>query len=118
MIDVEPKYEGWLNGPGMLLCCPICAATWVGASLLGLMALSYEVGYFTTLALSIGGAARLVIRAVELLEWQGRYAQERTAQLNRRNEQEEDEKDLVPFYNKSRKTPAWVVPDDERREED
>lgn len=117
MIEVEPKYEGWLNGPGMLLCCPICAGTWVGASLLGLMALNYQLGYYSVLALSIGGATRLVIRAVELLEWQGRYAQELTAQLNRRNEQEEEEKALVPFYKKDSKTPAWVVRD-ERPPED
>lgn len=98
MIEIEPKYEGWLNGPGILLCCPICAGTWVGAALLGLLALDYNLGYYTIIALSVGGAARLVIRLAELLEWQARFAQERTAELNRKNARMEAEKLEQPFY--------------------
>jgi hypothetical protein len=25
MVEIEPKYDGWLKSPGVLLCCPICA---------------------------------------------------------------------------------------------
>lgn len=89
MIEVEPRYEGWLKSPGILLCCPICAGTWVGAALLGLMALDFTLGYYTVIALATGGAVRVILRLAELLEWQSRYAQERVAQLNRRNEVED-----------------------------
>jgi hypothetical protein len=98
MIEIEPKYEGWLNSPGVLLCCPICAGTWVGVALLGLLALNYQLGYYTVLALAVGGAARLVIRLSEFVEWQARYAQERTAQWNRINARQEAEKSLQPIY--------------------
>jgi hypothetical protein len=111
MVEIEPKYEGWLKSPGILLCCPICAATWVGVGLLGLMAVDFTVGYFTVLALATGGAARVVIRLSEMLEWQSRYAQERTAQLNRRNAIEDaaHRGQTLPISNG--KT-IWVVQDD------
>jgi hypothetical protein len=118
MIEVEPRYEGWLKSPGVLLCCPICAATWVGAGLLGLMAINYNVGYYTVLALSIGGAARVVIRLAEMLEWQSRYAQERTAQLNRHNALEEAARHEEPSYHISNGKTVWVVKDDEPLKEE
>jgi hypothetical protein len=98
MIEIEPKYEGWLNSPGALICCPVCAGTWVGVGLLALLAINYSLGYYAILALSVGGAGRIVVRLAELIEWQARYAQERTAALNRKNAREEAEKDLQPFY--------------------
>lgn len=97
MIEIEPKYEGWLKSPGVLICCPICAGTWVGAALLGLMAVNYSLGYYTVMALSIGGAARVIIRFSELLEWQSRYAQEKTAELNRKNALEEAQKEYQMY---------------------
>lgn len=112
MVEIEPRYEGWLNGLGQLICCPICVGTWVGAGLLGLMALNYELGYYTILALSIGGAARLVLRLVELLEWQARYAQEKTVGLNRRNEQEEAAEDLEPYFKSRPRQASWAVKDE------
>ncbi len=98
MIEIEPKYKGWLNSPGVLLCCPICAGTWVGAALLGLLAVDYSLGYYTIVALSAGGALRIVVRLAEMLEWQSRYAQEKTAELNRKNAIEEASLTEEPYY--------------------
>ncbi len=119
MIEIEPKYEGWLKSPGVLICCPICAGTWVGAALLGLLAIDYSLGYYTIMALSIGGAARVVVRLSELLEWQSRYAQEKTAQLNRKNALEEAQKEY-PVYNPASNNNevltnhgVWVVKEEE-----
>jgi hypothetical protein len=112
MVEIEPKYEGWLNGVGVLFCCPICAATWVGAGLLGLMAIDYTLGYYTILALSAGGAARLVIRLTEMLEWQARAAQERTAVLNRKNAMEESQRDVIQVGN------GWFIRSEEEVKEE
>jgi hypothetical protein len=117
MIEIEPKYEGWLKSPGVLLCCPICAATWVGAGLLGLLAINYNLGYYTILALATGGAARIVIRLAELVEWQARYAQERTAELNRRNALEEAARQTQPYFQPSKGKAYWVVQDEEVEED-
>jgi hypothetical protein len=107
MIEIEPKYEGWLNSVGVLMCCPICAATWVGAGLLGLMAIDYTIGYYTVLALATGGAARVIIRLSEVLEWQARAAQERTAELNRKNVMEEAQKGAIQLGN------GWFIRSEE-----
>jgi hypothetical protein len=115
MVEIEPKYKGWLESPGVLLCCPICAATWVGAGLLGLMVLNYSLGYYTVVALAVAGAARVVIRLAEMLEWHSRYAQERTAELNRKNAlaeaQSEHERRLS--YRVGNGKPYWFVQDEE-----
>jgi hypothetical protein len=112
MIEIEPKYEGWLNSPGVLLCCPICASTWVGASLIGLMAIDYTLGYYTILALSVGGASRVVIRMSEMIEWQARAAQERTAELNRKNAMEETQKGAIQLGN------GWYIRSEEELKEE
>ena len=116
MTEIEPKYEGWLKSPGVLLCCPICASTWVGVGLLGLMVINFNFGYYTVIALSLGGAARVVTRFSELLEWQSRYAQERTAGLNRVNAQEEAMKNGHSSYELSNGKSYWVVQDKEVEE--
>ena len=119
MIEIEPKYDGWLKSPGVLLCCPICASTWVGAVLLGLMVVNFNLGYYTVLALSLAGAARVVTRFSELLEWQSRYAQERTAGLNRVNAQEEAMKSNKNGHSAFEHTNGknyWVVQDKEVEE--
>jgi hypothetical protein len=113
MIEIEPKYEGWLKSPGLLLCCPICAGTWVGVGLLGLMAVDFTLGYYVTLVMATAGAARVVIRLSELLEWQSRYAQERTAQLNRLNAEEEHAHHQVPSYPMSNGRAYWLVKEEE-----
>lgn len=117
MVEIEPKYDGWLKSPGVLLCCPICASTWVGAGLLGLLAVDYNVGYYTILALSLGGAARIVVRLAELLEWQARAAQEKTAELNRKNAQEEASLIHQPVSHNGNGRTYWVLKEEEVEEE-
>jgi hypothetical protein len=118
MIEIEPKYEGWLKSPGALLCCPICAATWVGAGLLGLLALDYSLGYYSIVILSAAGAGRLIIRASEMFEWQSRYAQERTAELNRKNEHEEALLNAQPFLQGDKQDQVWLLKEKEEVEEE
>lgn len=114
MIEIEPKYDGWLKSLGMLFCCPVCVGTWVGASLLALMAVDYQFGYYTTVALSIGGAARLITRLTETIEWHSHLAQERTALLNRQNAKEEAEKGQPHHAEQAdRGKSYWVIKDEE-----
>jgi hypothetical protein len=123
MVEIEPKYEGWLKSPGVSLCCPICAVTWVSAGLLGLMAIDYYLGYYTIVALSVGGATLVVIRLAELLEWHSRAAQEKTAELNRRNAIEEAQKEAALMYAKGVSfqatggKPVWVVKEEKVEDE-
>ena len=121
MTEIEPKYEGWLKSPGVLLCCPICASTWVGAGLLGLLAINYSLGYYIILALSVSGAGRVIVRFSEMLEWQSRYAQERTAELNRKNaieerRLEERRKEYQLNYTLDQREINWVVSNEEVEE--
>ncbi len=112
MIEIEPKYQGWLHSPGALLACPVCAGTWVAAGLMGLLVLNYNLGYYTILILGAGGALRIVVRLSEMLEWQSRYAQERTAELNRRNareEREETQESEALFDQVEADSAYWVV---------
>jgi hypothetical protein len=109
MTEIEPKYEGWLKSPGVLLCCPICASTWVGAGLLGLLAINYSL------------AGRVIVRFSEMLEWQSRYAQERTAELNRKNaieerRLEERRKEYQLNYTLDQREINWVVSNEEVEE--
>lgn len=113
MIEIEPKYEGWMKSVGLLLCCPICAGSWVVAGLLGLLAINYELGYYTIIALSAGGALRVVVRLSEMLEWQSRYAQERTAELNRKNAVEESLKNAQKEDVAEKDSLFWVVTEDD-----
>ncbi len=113
MTEIEPKYDGWLKSVGVLICCPICAGAWVGASLLGLMALNHDLGYYTIVALAIGGAARIVTRFSEMVEWQSRYAQERVAELNRKNAIEEALKDYAPYFQSQDSRTYRVTKDEE-----
>lgn len=112
MIEIEPKYEGWLQSPGELIACPVCAGTWVAAGLLGLMAINFNLGYYTMLVLAAGGALRIVVRLSEMLEWQSRLAQEKTAELNRSNAHEEAKdhhKDDLLFDQVEEENSYWVV---------
>jgi hypothetical protein len=113
MIEIEPKYEGWMKSVGLLLCCPICAGTWVGAALLGLLTIDYNFGYYTVIVMSAGGALRVIVRLSEMLEWQSRYAQERTAELNRRNAIEEALKNAQMGEQTGKDSLLWIVQDNE-----
>lgn len=116
MTEVVPKYEGWLKSPGVLLSCPVCAGTWVGAGLLGLMAWNYDLGYIAVATLATGGAARVMIRLAELVEWQSRYAQERVAELNRRNGREEADQHTKPYIISKSGETHWVVKEEKADE--
>ncbi len=61
---------------GELLCCPICAGTWVALVLTGLLVLIYPFGLIFSFILAASGLAELVHWYAERQEWQGRQARE------------------------------------------
>lgn len=94
--DVEPRYGGWRESPGILLSCPICAGTWVGMAVIGLMAVFPAYGRYVLYALSAGGAAMVISRLVELIENARYVMQEVNGHWNRRNIEEQREPLPIP----------------------
>jgi hypothetical protein len=71
---VEPKGEGFQNAIGQLICCPICAGTWVAALLTYLLYLfPAPTMVFLTLTAAIG-AAEVLGALTEALSWNGQAA--------------------------------------------
>ncbi len=72
----EARGEGWREAIGDLVCCPICAGTWIA----GLMVLGLSVlpGLFTVFVhiFCIVGIAELLNGATEYLQWNGQMARE------------------------------------------
>jgi hypothetical protein len=72
--SVEPKGEGFQQALGQLICCPICAGTWI-AALLTYMFLLFpgptRVFLVMTAAIAI---AELLGAVTEALSWSGQYA--------------------------------------------
>lgn len=72
--SVDPKGEGFQQALGQLVCCPICAGTWVAA---GLTYLNYLLPGPTRVFLIMTSAiaiAELLGALTEALSWSGQYA--------------------------------------------
>lgn len=71
---VNPKGEGFQQALGQLICCPICAGTWVAALLTYLLYLfPGPARVFLTMTAAIG-IAELLGALTEALSWSGQYA--------------------------------------------
>jgi hypothetical protein len=74
--SVEPKGTGWRRAIGDLICCPICAGTWIAAALVYGLELAPRP---TRLLLSIMGSiglGELLNALTESLEWGGQHSRE------------------------------------------
>lgn len=72
--SVDPKGEGFQQAIGQLMCCPICAGTWVAALLTySLYLFPGPAHIFLTMTAAIGGA-ELLGAMTEALSWSGQYA--------------------------------------------
>lgn len=72
--SVDPKGEGFQQAIGQLICCPICAGTWVAALLTYLLYLvPGPTRVFLTMTTAIG-MAELLGAATEAMSWSGQYA--------------------------------------------
>jgi hypothetical protein len=73
---VQPKGSGWRRAVGDLICCPICAGTWIAAALVYGLELAPRP---TRLLLSIMGSiglGELLNALTEALSWGGQNARE------------------------------------------
>jgi hypothetical protein len=69
--SVDPKGEGFQQAIGQLICCPICAGTWVAALLTyALYLFPGPAMVFLTMTAAIGGA-ELLGALTEALSWTG-----------------------------------------------
>jgi hypothetical protein len=70
---VEAKGQGFQLSLGQLICCPICAGTWVAAGLVYLLYLfPAPVMVFLTMT-AVVGAAEMLNAATESMSWSGQY---------------------------------------------
>lgn len=74
--SVEAFGAGLHRVIGELLCCPMCAGTWVGLTLAGLLVLVYPFGLLVTFVLAASGIGEMLHWRAERDEWQGRAARE------------------------------------------
>jgi hypothetical protein len=75
-MTVVPRGTGVRAAIGELICCPICAGTWVAAGLVyGLHFFPEMTRTFLAIMSSIG-AAELFNAATEMMEWTGQLARE------------------------------------------
>lgn len=71
---VNPKGEGFQQAIGQLICCPICAGTWVAALLTySLYLFPGPARLFMTMTAAIG-IAEILGALTEALSWSGQYA--------------------------------------------
>lgn len=71
---VEPKGEGFTQAMGQLICCPICAGTWVAALLTYLLYLFPGPTTVFLIMTAAIGAAELLGALTEAFSWSGQYA--------------------------------------------
>lgn len=80
--SVSPKGQGFQQSIGQLICCPICAGTWVAALLTYLLILfPGPTRVFLTMATAVG-VAELLGAVTEAASWGGQYARTSTGIKN------------------------------------
>jgi hypothetical protein len=84
--SIEASGSGYRRVVGELLCCPICAGTWVALVLTGLLVLVYPVGLALAFILAASGLGELLHWHAQRDEWQGRAQREEagTAEMRKK----------------------------------
>lgn len=101
---VDPKGEGFQNALGQLICCPICAGTWVAALLTYTLYLFPGPAHvFLTMTAAIG-IAELLGALSEALSWSGQYARTMSgAKMLERQEQVRSQERTQSGYDAARR---------------
>lgn len=85
---VAAKYpQGWKSAIGDLICCPICAGTWISALLSVGMAFFPRMTRFFLDALCAVGAAEILNALTEYFQWTGEVEREHKGYLQRVREE-------------------------------
>ncbi len=77
----EARGGGWRQAIGELICCPICAGTWIAAILILGLSLVPQVMMIFINVFSVVGIAEIMNGATEFLEWNGQMARENAGTL-------------------------------------
>lgn len=72
--SVDPKGKGFQQAFGQLICCPICAGTWVAALLTYALYLFPGPTHVFLIMMAAIGAAEVLGALTEALSWTGQYA--------------------------------------------
>jgi hypothetical protein len=72
--SVEPKGEGFQQALGQLICCPICAGTWIAALLTYAFYLFPRPTFVFLVMTSAIAIAELLGALTEALSWTGQYS--------------------------------------------
>jgi hypothetical protein len=73
---VVPKGSGWRRAVGNLICCPICAGTWIAAALVYGLELAPRPTRLMLSMMSAIGLGEILNALTEWLEWGGQAARE------------------------------------------
>lgn len=80
--NVVPKGVGVQNSLGQLICCPICAGTWVAAGLVYLLYLFPDATRVFMTIMAVVGAAELFNAVTEAWSWTGQHKRVLSGQPN------------------------------------
>ena len=83
---VEPKGEGFQQSIGQLICCPVCAGTWVAALLTYLLYIFPGPTRVFLVMTGVIGAAELLNAAAEAWSWTGQQARTISGSIMREQE--------------------------------
>ena len=73
---VQPKGSGWRRAVGELICCPICAGTWISALLTYALEIAPRPTRVMLTIMSATGLAEMVNALTEWLSWGGQASRE------------------------------------------
>lgn len=96
--SVDPKGEGFQQAMGQLICCPICAGTWVAALLTYALYLFPGPTHVFLMMTAAIGVAEILGAMTEAMSWAGQYARTMSgAKMLERNERYSEQGHLVEF---------------------
>ena len=96
--SVDPKGEGFQQAMGQLICCPICAGTWVAALLTYALYLFPGPTHVFLMMTAAIGVAEILGAMTEAMSWAGQYARTMSgAKMMERNERYSEQGHLVEF---------------------
>jgi hypothetical protein len=96
--SVDPKGEGFQQAMGQLVCCPICAGTWVAALLTYLFFIFPGPTRVFLIMTSVIAIAEILGAVTEALSWAGQYARTMSgAKMREQQAPPEQQRQVVEF---------------------
>ncbi len=110
--SVDPKGEGFQQAMGQLICCPICAGTWVAALLTYALYLFPGPTHVFLMMTAAIGVAEILGAMTEAMSWAGQYARTMSgAKMMERNERYSEQGHLVEFPDPKKQRESDLVVD-------